>query len=220
MSARSLAIGFVVVALVTFAQTSMVSATVLYDDFNGTAIDPDTWYVPGGGFTEPTVADSCVNEVHPQAMAAYQQIVPGDTMYFKIGSGPMTGGLFGGDYLSIRNDQTAGYWQLVVWNTTQGGAPYYWGPNIGPFVEGDVVKLDWGIDGTISAYKNDVQYGSTTVKTEPIQNFGAGPGAGSSMSFDVISINQAPPPVPEPSTIVLLATGLLGLLAYAWRKRK
>ena len=26
--------------------------------------------------------------------------------------------------------------------------------------------------------------------------------------------------VPEPSVIVLLATGLLGLLAYAWRKRK
>ena len=25
---------------------------------------------------------------------------------------------------------------------------------------------------------------------------------------------------PEPSTIVLLATGLIGLLAYAWRKRK
>jgi hypothetical protein len=27
-------------------------------------------------------------------------------------------------------------------------------------------------------------------------------------------------PSPEPSTIVLVATGLLGLLAYAWRKRK
>jgi hypothetical protein len=27
-------------------------------------------------------------------------------------------------------------------------------------------------------------------------------------------------PVPEPSTLLLVATGLLGLLAYAWRKRK
>jgi len=26
--------------------------------------------------------------------------------------------------------------------------------------------------------------------------------------------------VPEPGTLVLLAAGLLGLLAYAWRKRK
>jgi hypothetical protein len=25
---------------------------------------------------------------------------------------------------------------------------------------------------------------------------------------------------PEPSTLALLATGLVGLLAYAWRKRK
>jgi hypothetical protein len=31
---------------------------------------------------------------------------------------------------------------------------------------------------------------------------------------------QAFAPTPEPGTIVLLATGLIGLLAYAWRKRK
>jgi hypothetical protein len=29
-----------------------------------------------------------------------------------------------------------------------------------------------------------------------------------------------PPPVPEPSTLTLLASGLIGLLAYAWKKRK
>ena len=27
-------------------------------------------------------------------------------------------------------------------------------------------------------------------------------------------------PTPEPSTLLLAGTGLLGLLAYAWRKRK
>jgi hypothetical protein len=33
-------------------------------------------------------------------------------------------------------------------------------------------------------------------------------------------IGLTPDPVPEPSTVVFLTTGLLGLLAYAWRKRK
>ncbi len=32
--------------------------------------------------------------------------------------------------------------------------------------------------------------------------------------------NTGPNPIPEPSAIALLTTGLLGLLAYAWRKRK
>ena len=29
-----------------------------------------------------------------------------------------------------------------------------------------------------------------------------------------------PPPVPEPSTLLLTASGLAGLVAYAWRKRR
>ncbi len=40
-------------------------------------------------------------------------------------------------------------------------------------------------------------------------------------SFDYLRLTPgAFAPTPEPGTLVLLATGLLGLLAYAWRKRK
>jgi hypothetical protein len=35
-----------------------------------------------------------------------------------------------------------------------------------------------------------------------------------------IRLDASPTVIPEPSTLVLLASGLVGLLAYAWRKRK
>ena len=37
---------------------------------------------------------------------------------------------------------------------------------------------------------------------------------------DTIVTATAPAPVPEPSTILLLSTALIGLVAYAWRKRR
>ncbi len=46
-------------------------------------------------------------------------------------------------------------------------------------------------------------------------NFAWNPYAGSRVCFDEIQFA-----VPEPSTLALLATGLAGLLCYAWRKRK
>jgi hypothetical protein len=39
-------------------------------------------------------------------------------------------------------------------------------------------------------------------------------------SGGVDSITLSAAPVPEPTTAILLCTGVIGLLAYAWRKRK
>ncbi|MBU4273300.1 MAG: PEP-CTERM sorting domain-containing protein [Planctomycetes bacterium] len=41
-------------------------------------------------------------------------------------------------------------------------------------------------------------------------------GADARTSIDAVSITT----IPEPSALALLATGLVGLLCYAWRKRK
>ncbi len=42
-------------------------------------------------------------------------------------------------------------------------------------------------------------------------------GSGGEANWDYVNVNI---PTPEPSTLVLLATGLLGLLYYAWRKQR
>jgi hypothetical protein len=46
----------------------------------------------------------------------------------------------------------------------------------------------------------------------------AGGTANEMIYIDKVSFGQ--PQVPEPSTVVLLVTGFIGLLAYAWRKRR
>jgi hypothetical protein len=44
------------------------------------------------------------------------------------------------------------------------------------------------------------------------------PGTYSYEDTNAVQLAQVPAPTPEPSTLLLLGTGLLGLLAYAWRK--
>jgi threonine dehydrogenase-like Zn-dependent dehydrogenase len=41
-----------------------------------------------------------------------------------------------------------------------------------------------------------------------------------SLTNDLTVVHATISEVPEPATIVMLASGLIGLLAYAWRKRK
>jgi hypothetical protein len=50
--------------------------------------------------------------------------------------------------------------------------------------------------------------------------FNAAPGLGTNAQTGVGNVRLSYAPAPEPSTVVLLGIGMLGLLAYAWRKRK
>jgi hypothetical protein len=58
--------------------------------------------------------------------------------------------------------------------------------------------------------------GVQAVKIVYTSNFGSDPYYG----LNEVRFDAGTPSAPEPGTIVLLTTGLFGLLAYAWRKRK
>ena len=45
-------------------------------------------------------------------------------------------------------------------------------------------------------------------------------GTSSSHDWKLVQFETGQHPVPEPTTLVLLVTGIVGLLAYAWRKRR
>ena len=84
------------------------------------------------------------------------------------------------------------------------------GSNYTTYVSGLLVP---GISGTASTvYEFDVVTGSQGIRLKCPS--GTDGGTYHEAFFNAMSITE----VPEPSTLVLLATGLIGLLAYAWRK--
>jgi hypothetical protein len=77
---------------------------------------------------------------------------------------------------------------------------------------------------------SETSYAAAAADGEDVANtgwFSAGPMAINAAPYpfnsamaNMPSVVLQPQPTPEPSTIVLVATGLSGLLAYAWRRRK
>ena len=72
---------------------------------------------------------------------------------------------------------------------------------------------------------NNQGAGTNTMSVATITGYGTnGVGALGSFSTSIVGndcmLNWAPTAVPEPATLALLAAGLVGMIAYAWRKRK
>jgi hypothetical protein len=85
-------------------------------------------------------------------------------------------------------------------------------------VAGDTVTFGWSTAG-VSLYKNGEQIDTTTVSpTGPllVQAYSYG---GATQHYDAFSITDTAP-IPEPGSLLLMVTGMLGLFCYAWRKHK
>jgi hypothetical protein len=72
-----------------------------------------------------------------------------------------------------------------------GGWQATFGPNTGAGTISDLNRFVWGASATLDTDNADARWSAVTLQTT----------------------------VPEPSTVALLVTGVLGLIAYAWRKR-
>lgn len=223
MRSRFFSIGVVVVALAAFA-ASASAGTIIYDNFDGTTLDSSKWYADtGAGFNVPTVSGGAVHINNVTATADINSVekwMVGTTLEFKLNSAPIGAGCFGygvgsgGNSACLRNDQPGGAWQFVV-DDNSGVNIYRSGDlfNSGTPGAGKLYSFVWNAD-SMALLENGVQLAVATGRSLS-GSWGAFAYAGNAMSWDYVATST----VPEPTAFVLVATGIFGLLAYAWRKR-
>ena len=225
MRARYVFCVLAVVALAIFGVTRPVSATAIpYDHFTAVSgvPDPGLWSVSSHGGTA-TEASSILTTTGVTMTSTSSWSSANTTFEFGLGNvAPSNGwsgqgndfGLTGsGGSVGLWSDWGNGGWYFGI-----AGNPYVY-MNNSP-VAGQVFDISL-IPGGAKLQSNDpLQAG---VYTMTVTGTVTGPLAfqmvnwgGVAATFDYVGTST----IPEPCSFALLVCGLIGLLAYAWRKRK
>lgn len=203
------------------------ATTILEDDFSGSAINTANWVADATVTVNNSIAhlDSTTGRA---AIYSTTSTTAGYGLFynFKVGAN-YTETVGGGNFFGLEAGLYDASNPQILLRTESGRMRFRVDDGVGntyfPFtaislVAGDTVTFGWSTAG-VSLYKNGEQIETTTVSpTIPllVQAYSFG---GATQHYDAISVTDTAP-IPEPGTLIIMATGMLGLLCYAWRKRK
>jgi hypothetical protein len=213
------------------------------EEFDGDALS-SAWTVayqpPPGGHV--TVANSQLNLECPtdgyvttvetaNTAAGSYSAADNATFTFKVGDASsgynfigLSNGSFDGGYpyALLRNYGTSGTaeWEFIVQNSSRvvysghadGGIAYR------TVAAGDTITFNW-TPGMIRAYVNGISMGETAMDLSgPMRLFLMTSSDG--VNAGALHLDSVTATVPEPSVMALVTTGLCGLLACGWRRRR
>jgi hypothetical protein len=213
-------------SLACVAPRPAIATVIFQDDFLGTAIDTNNWVADATVNVSSSVAH--LNSTTGRA-AIYSTTTwsAADALYynFKVGAN-FTEVAGGGNFFGLESGLYDASNPQILLRSESGNLLFRVDDNAGnvyapltavSLLAGDTVSFGWSSAG-VNLYKNGTLIDSTTVSPAGPMLVQAYSFGGAIQNYDVFSITDTAP-IPEPNSLVLVATGLIGLLAYAWRKR-